>query len=162
MWCVQRSVCSSLCHCTLLVALCHRHFESCFPFFRGTSATTPLSKTLPPPPSPKREWAKFCSVPLANQNFSPAPSPPISFGQTNFLRPFALHCFSTSGGGGGASRPFISRHSLRIAACAFTCFLCMLVDTIPASILVINVSDISTWMQQLHSWGAQCVGEADC
>ena len=33
----------------------------------------------------------------------------------------------------------------------------MLVDTVPASILVVNVSDISTWMQQL-----ECTGEVDC
>ena len=61
-----------------------------------------------------------------------------------------------------ASRPFISRHPLRVAACAFACFLHLLVDTITASILVLNVSDISAWMQHLHEWGAELVGEANC
>ena len=36
-------------HCTLLVALCHRHFESCFPFFRGTSGwMTSTQQAVPP------------------------------------------------------------------------------------------------------------------
>ena len=61
-----------------------------------------------------------------------------------------------------ASKPFVSRHTLRIAAHAFTCFLRTLVDTITASILVVNVSDISTWVQQRSDLGAECTGEADC
>ena len=42
------------------------------------------------------------------------------------------------------------------------CFLRMVVHTIVASILVVSVSNISTCMQWLASWGVQCVEEADC
>ena len=60
------------------------------------------------------------------------------------------------------SRPFVSRHTLRIAARAFTCFLRCLCEEITAAILVLRVTDIAPWVQQLGSWGATCIGEADC
>ena len=60
------------------------------------------------------------------------------------------------------SRPFVSRHTLRIAARAFTCFLRCLCEEITAAILVLRVTDIAPWVRQLGSWGATCIGEADC
>ena len=59
-------------------------------------------------------------------------------------------------------RPFVSRHTLRIAARAFTCFLRCLCEEITAAILVLRVTDIAPWVRQLGSWGATCIGEADC
>ena len=38
----------------------------------------------------------------------------------------------------------------------------MLIDTITASIVVLNVSSISTWVRHLSDWGAECVGKAGC
>ena len=61
-----------------------------------------------------------------------------------------------------ASRPFVSRHTLRIAARAFTCFLRLLRESVTASILVLRVSDVAPWVRTLSQWGATCVHEADC
>ena len=61
-----------------------------------------------------------------------------------------------------ASRPFVSRHTLRIAARAFTYFLRMLRESITTSMLVLRVSDVAPWVRTLSQWGAPCVGEADC
>ena len=61
-----------------------------------------------------------------------------------------------------ASRPFVSRHTLRIAARAFTCFLRALRESVTASMLVLRVTDIAPWVRTLSQWGATCVGEADC
>ena len=61
-----------------------------------------------------------------------------------------------------ASRPFVSRQTLRIAARAFTCFLRALRESITASILVLRVSGIAPWVRALGEWGAMCIGEADC
>ena len=56
----------------------------------------------------------------------------------------------------------VSRHTLRIAACAFTCFLRALRESITASILVLRVTDIAPWVRALSEWGATCNGDADC
>ena len=61
-----------------------------------------------------------------------------------------------------ASRPFVSRHTLRIAARAFTCFLRALRESVTASMLVLRVTDVAPWVRTLSQWGATCVGEADC
>ena len=58
--------------------------------------------------------------------------------------------------------PFVGRHTLRIAARAFTCFLRCLCEEITASILVLRVMDIAPWVQHLSHWDATCMGEADC
>ena len=58
-------------------------------------------------------------------------------------------------------RPFISKHTVHIGVRAFTCFLCCLCEEITASILVLQVMYIA-WLQNLHSWGATCIGAADC
>ena len=61
-----------------------------------------------------------------------------------------------------ASCPFVSRHTLRIAARAFTCFLRALCESITASMLVLRVSGVAPWVRTLSQWGVTCVGEADC
>ena len=61
-----------------------------------------------------------------------------------------------------ASRPFVSRHTLRIAARVFTCFLRALRESVTASMLVLRVTDVAPWVRTLSQWGATCVGEADC
>ena len=42
-----------------------------------------------------------------------------------------------------ASQPFISRYSLRVAARPFTWFLCLLVESLSDSILILTVANIS-------------------
>ena len=61
-----------------------------------------------------------------------------------------------------ASRPLVTRHTLRIAARAFTRFLRALRESVTASMLVLRVTDVAPWVRTLSQWGATCVGEADC
>ena len=61
-----------------------------------------------------------------------------------------------------ASTPVVSRSRLRVAACAYTCFVRALVAELPAAFLVLNLNDTGAWIKQLGSWGAECIGEADC
>ena len=61
-----------------------------------------------------------------------------------------------------ASRPFVSRNTLRIAARAFTCFLRCLCTEVTAAILALRISDIAPWLNDLSHWGATCIGEAGC
>ena len=61
-----------------------------------------------------------------------------------------------------AAKPLITKGKLRIAARAFTCFVEMIVDELPAGFLTRSLHGMGTWIQKLGPWGAEVIGEADC
>ena len=61
-----------------------------------------------------------------------------------------------------AAKPLITKGKLKIAARAFTCFVEMIVDELPAGFLTRSLHGMGTWVQKLGPWGAEVIGEADC
>ena len=58
--------------------------------------------------------------------------------------------------------PVLSRSRSRVAARAFTCFVCTLVSELPACFLGLNLNDMGQWVNRFSGWSVEVIGEADC